>query len=514
MKIKKFVGSTDEEAMQKARDEFGSEAIILTTRQLREKGFKGLFNTPSYEVTAAIDEDASSAASRSVVQRRGNRGEGGQKSDLADNLSELKTMLGISEQGAVKADAPQPSKIASNLHTTPQKKEREGGAGGAGDQLSLSQEALQKSRQSSQKPSSLDAGTAPTKETVEEHKQVIRGIAGRLVARFTEEDLATEQQKTTKEQVEVAPPTSSHSDMDEIRRLVREEVRRAQKSVAAGISTSEEKEEVGSVRFLMQKGVSRLIAIDIEEAVAQRVQSLPEAKRTDAERINAIKGEIAKRILVTGPITLRAGLPTFAVAVGPSGVGKTTVLMKIAIMYANELNKRVAFLSLDSKRGSREQIASLSAEWGIPAKVLNSQQELEEAVALFSSRDLVLVDTVGTNQYQWQQVDSLLDLLADIRDPEIFLTVSATTKDLDVYGTAQEFARMRPKGMIFTKLDETISHGILVNVSEKTGMGLAYLSSGKELGTGLKIADPHQVARGVLAQHNSQMFQQVRELAQ
>jgi flagellar biosynthesis protein FlhF len=233
-----------------------------------------------------------------------------------------------------------------------------------------------------------------------------------------------------------------------------------------------------------------------------------------AQRLNAMRTEIAASIKTTGPITLSPGTPTVVALVGPTGVGKTTTLAKIASQYKHYLKKRVAFISLDNvKLGAREQIEVISREHQIPFRTAGSSEELKEAIAAFYDQDLILIDTGGRSQYQTTEVVALADLLTADSRIKIYLALSATTKDVDCMGIVKQFSRMPIKGLIFTKLDETIAYGMMVTVCERSRVPISYLTNGQKVPRDLQIAESGEIAKSILMQHNSKACTRIREMA-
>ena len=132
---------------------------------------------------------------------------------------------------------------------------------------------------------------------------------------------------------------------------------------------------------------------------------------------------------------------------------------------------------------------------------------------MLSDYDLVFIDTGGRSQYDWQDVDSLGAMLVGIDNLKLYLTLSATTKDVDVYGIIQQFSSLGIESLIFTKLDETIAYGLFVNVCEKMKLPISYLTAGRRVPQDLKICDAADVAKKILVEHNGAKFKDLRDLA-
>jgi flagellar biosynthesis protein FlhF len=334
-------------------------------------------------------------------------------------------------------------------------------------------------------------------------ERTARGLLEQFGAQ--EEPVPTKAPKSKPQAVEAGPTP------EELRRLIRDEVRQAQQRAPE----EEAQEPVGSVRFLVSKGVSEDIARDIEARVEARVgqTDMREASPQRTRRINVLREEIAERLLIAGPIRLQPGQTTAVALIGPNGVGKTTTLMKLAVQYAHTLKKRVAVISLDnSKVGAREQITGLAEKYQIPHQIVDSPFGLMQALREFGERDLVLLDTAGRSQYDRRALDELAEFLAVVDNLQTYLTVSAATKDIDIFGTIQQYAPIPHDGLIVTKLDETIAYGVMVNVCEKMHSALAYIAAGARIPEDLKVASGEDIARMLLVHHNSQEYRQIRAM--
>ncbi|MCB1135026.1 MAG: flagellar biosynthesis protein FlhF [Chlamydiia bacterium] len=460
MIIKKFIANTEDEALAAVRRELGPEAVIVSRRTLRPTGLKALFASSKIEVTAAADGPGQRSDPGRAKQR---------EEELASNLQRLKATF---------AEQP-PAPVNSE------------------DKVSLSPQARQRMKAEAPAPA-----PSPRPNPEAEMKRAADG----LLQRFAKEVPAQSPVVSEPEPSAAAP---------DIRQMIREEVERAQKGVSVGPLHANDEELTGSVRFLMAKGVSRSIALEIEDTLQERFG--PVDLKVDSplrrKRLQTMKELLADKLQCTGPFRLKKGQATVVALVGPHGVGKSTTLMKLAVHYGHQLGKRVAVVSLDnSKVGAREQIRGLAESFRIPLTLAATPFELKQAVQSYGDRDLVLIDTSGRSQYDRRQVDELADLLSVVENIHSYLTVSAATKDIDVYGTVQQFAPIGVEGLIVTKLDETIAYGMMLNVCHHCQQSIAYVAAGPRIPEDLKLADAQDIARSIMVQHNNQEFQSLRSL--
>jgi flagellar biosynthesis GTPase FlhF len=241
-------------------------------------------------------------------------------------------------------------------------------------------------------------------------------------------------------------------------------------------------------RFLISKGVARPIAEKISLAFSQEGCAL-----------SSLKESLVKEIHTAGELVFPARLAL----VGPTGVGKTTTLLKLADHYRKK-NKTVAIAALDfEKGGAYAQLQRYADEWGVALHT-----SLDQAQG-----DLILIDTTGCNFYQPFRVDRLGDQLSAWGPVDILLTLSASTKEVDIYGAIHQFSPLRPSSLAFTKLDETLSSGILINVSAKTDLPIRYITFGYPLPGEVQLADPYKITHKILTEFNQKEFNHIRHLS-
>ena len=250
----------------------------------------------------------------------------------------------------------------------------------------------------------------------------------------------------------------------------------------------ERKEAMHSLsRFLISKGIAPGVTEEIMLELAQ-----------EGNELGSVKDVVAARLRVTGELSFERARTL--VLVGPTGVGKTTTVLKLADYYLRQ-KKKVALMSLDEqKKGALQGWAE--------AKGIPFFETFEESVA-----DLLLIDTEGCNFYQANRVDALGEQIAACpQDAEILLTLSAGAKEVDLYGAVHQFSSLRPTSLLFTKLDETLASGVLVNVCVKTDLPLRYVAYGFPLPGEVQLADAKIITHKILTDFNQEEFQLLRQL--
>lgn len=241
-------------------------------------------------------------------------------------------------------------------------------------------------------------------------------------------------------------------------------------------------------RFLISKGISAALADEISLELSN-----------EGKEIAQVKEKIMQRLRVTGELSF--GKPRALVFIGPTGVGKTTTLMKLASHYM-KLKKKVALVSMDE--GKKTGLERWAETRQIP--FFNKPPQ--------ASFELLLIDTEGCNFYQPNRVEALGEQLALCAEgAEVILTLSAAAKEVDLYGAIHQFSSLSPTSLVFTKLDETLAAGVLVNVCAKTDLPIRYISFGYPLPGELQVADVKSITHKILTDFNKEEFQVLRQLS-
>ncbi len=181
-------------------------------------------------------------------------------------------------------------------------------------------------------------------------------------------------------------------------------------------------------------------------------------------------------------VVSNASGPAVYTFLGPTGVGKTTTLAKLAAHLKIKRKIELGVISLDTYRiGAVEQLKTYAQILEIPFCVAQSKSELRSALDDFSHCDAVMVDTTGRNYLHRDHVRHLHSLFENARKFSHFLVLSATAKDEDMRQTIVHFREMDINSLIFTKLDETVHHGCIVNQLVRFNYPVSYLGTGQRV---------------------------------
>lgn len=175
--------------------------------------------------------------------------------------------------------------------------------------------------------------------------------------------------------------------------------------------------------------------------------------------------------------------------VGPTGVGKTTTIAKLAAIQAIKMQKPVALITLDNCRiAAIEHLKAYARVIGIPMEVASSRKELQASVKKFRNRHLILIDTPGMSQKNENQINELKEMLEGISAIQTHLLMSATTNDSNLVDIWEKFKVIPIARLIFTKIDETMTFGNIVNQLCRSKIPISYFTNGQEVPEDIEIA--------------------------
>jgi flagellar biosynthesis protein FlhF len=185
--------------------------------------------------------------------------------------------------------------------------------------------------------------------------------------------------------------------------------------------------------------------------------------------------------------------------VGPTGVGKTTTIAKLAANLAFTEGKEVAVITLDTYRVSAaEQLRTYAEIIDIPISVVFNTFDLEEAIKQYGDKDLIFVDTAGRSPYHDEHMEELREFIEIGKPHEIILVLSVTTDSNDIKNIYCKFNSIGIDKIIFTKLDETSSYGQILNTVYEVEKPIAYLTTGQNVPDDIEIPDPLYLAKMLL----------------
>ena len=192
--------------------------------------------------------------------------------------------------------------------------------------------------------------------------------------------------------------------------------------------------------------------------------------------------------------------------IGPTGVGKTTTIAKVASKFRVDEKKKVALLTADTYRiAAAEQLRTYANILEVPFRVIYTVEEINKALEDFKDYDYILIDTAGHSHQNTTQKDNMRNIIHSVDDKvesEVHLVLSATTKYKDLISIADSYKEMADYKLIFTKLDETTTLGNLLNLRLYTGASLSYVTYGQNVPDDIEDFNPQKTVKRLLGGKN------------
>lgn len=239
---------------------------------------------------------------------------------------------------------------------------------------------------------------------------------------------------------------------------------------------------------LVDNDVSEKLAAELTQSVYKSVPTIQLERKdvVDRQIVEAIA-----RLVKTGTTgKAKSRRPKVVALVGPTGVGKTTTIAKLAAIQklVNQLN--VGLISADTYRiGAIEQLRTFAAIADIPMEVVYRPAEMGAALKKFSSKDIVFIDTVGRNQRSKKDLAELRKFIEAARPDEVHLVLSASTSSKGLADVVEKFRPLHPDHVIFSKIDEAVTFGPLFNIAHKQNVNISYLTTGQSVPDDIQPAD-------------------------
>lgn len=249
-----------------------------------------------------------------------------------------------------------------------------------------------------------------------------------------------------------------------------------------------------------------LLDNEVNEKYANQILDELEKISGKGNNIDYILSHIYQKLILKfgqpKPIEIKGDKSKIAFFIGPTGVGKTTTIAKIASKYKVDESKRVAFLTADTYRiAAAEQLRTYANILDAPLTIVYSPEEVKENVEKLNDYDLILVDTAGfshKNESQRDDVKKLIKSVSENHSVEVFLVLSATTKYRDLKDMCDIYKMIADYKIIFTKLDETACYGNLLNVHLYSGASLSYATYGQNVPDDIEVFDSQKIVKKLL----------------
>lgn len=301
--------------------------------------------------------------------------------------------------------------------------------------------------------------------------------------------------------------------LDSIRKLFEEQIRE-QTQTKVSVKEPDKTEQVEAEKpekniAFLKLIFQQLIENEVEEQYVNQIITEIESTLKKEADVSKILSNIYQKIVLklgqTKTLEVISGKTKYIYFIGPTGVGKTTTIAKLAYSLIEQKQARVALLAADTYRiAAVDQLRTYAEIMNIPLYVIYSETELSEQKDELSQYDVILVDTAGRSHRNKEQRDDIERLINAVpkESREVYLVLSATTKYRDLVKITETYSQIADYRLIFTKLDETGTIGNIFNIKMLTGAPLSYATNGQNVPDDISRMDPQSVARQLLGGGN------------
>lgn len=512
MKIKKYEVADMKEALRLIKEDLGSDAVILSTRKIMKSNNFGLFAKPVLEVTAAVEYDGVplnrtvSKPSKPSVSSAGKA--------VSDGIVPNVTGFGYDAYQSAYAVKPKPrtspaKNVSQEKHSTVERKKstvsRQTGynynelieddylsqameeAGISDDELFLPP---------SKKRSNLnDDEIVPAylpKENKEYREKKQSSSENDNLSGKSQAELNAERMAAVIKAVGLDKFTSLLEDIGDIKK----QLSNMQSNMANNI--------VIDLPAKLKEYHSLFLKNGVDDIISYRLLKLIE-KETSGRDLTGVqlKSSVVDKLSSLLPLEqeyseiINGRIIAFA---GPTGVGKTTTIAKIAASMALKYGKKVCLITVDNFRiGAVEQLKTYAEIVNLPLYVATSPDELKKVITKVKDKyDSILIDSMGRSQYDTSQIGGIKEFFSV--DPRIVtvLVLSMASNHSELYDTYEKYEVLKPDYLIFTKLDETKYFGPLINLPVKKKIPLLLVTTGQNVPDDMEIPDGRKIARRML----------------
>ncbi|WP_234978595.1 flagellar biosynthesis protein FlhF [Anaerosalibacter sp. Marseille-P3206] len=249
---------------------------------------------------------------------------------------------------------------------------------------------------------------------------------------------------------------------------------------------------------LVSNGVDYNIATSILDNINVQI-NLKDKTKEEIQKI--ICYNIKEHIGNAEPLDL-TDAPKIIFFVGPTGVGKTTTLAKIAAQLVIKDNYKIGLITADTYRiAAVEQLRTYSEILKLPLKIIYKPDEIYKAMAEFNDKDIILVDTAGRSHKDKTLINETKVLMNTVKNKEVYLVLSVTTDFLTMSSIVEQYNFIDDLKVIFTKLDEAETYGNILNTMFKHRCKLSYFTMGQDVPDDIKIANPDEIVKHLMGEN-------------
>ncbi|MDQ7014189.1 MAG: flagellar biosynthesis protein FlhF [Planctomycetota bacterium] len=515
--LKTYHGTTMADALAKVKQDLGPDAVILHTRTFRDGGMLGLGSREVVEITASSDAGVMRPA-RVRPRGEGRRDPGRQTPHAEQPTREV-------------TPPPPPAPVEGTFVATPPwfSRVKDGG------QLPTSYGTP--ARTPDGRPAQARSAVAPTRiepkpgpRTAANPSPALLAAEGsprrapggtETAAGSLSGTSATPSEQPPRQplpaagrlkatRVEPAPVSPDagfalDEELAAIRRLVGQVLQSSRRVEARSGSGDTPSNSAGPIFDLSLKLLDSHVATEIADEVTAAVRDeLSTSELADAPTVrDTMLRHVAKRVGVVAdpkPPGKRAdGRPSVIALIGPTGVGKTTTVAKLAATCKLRYGKRIGLITADTYRiAAVEQLRTYAEIVGMPLKVVLAPQDVPGAIDALSDCDTIILDTAGRSQRDAARLDELGEFLKAAEPDQTQLVLSLAAAESVIAAAAERYGALGPDRLLLTKLDEAVDYGVILNIAHKIGLPISFVTTGQEVPDHIEPASAERLARLVL----------------
>ena len=403
MIVKKYTGKDETEAVMKAKDDLGSNAVVLNVRTMKQRGLAKVFKKDFVEITAALEEK-----------------------DFAQNVNNNKPTFSRVSSEAIKKQQSQINLLADDR---------------------------------------ADTNAPKQSEIIEKKLDSLHDMLRNQMVKEEETD--------KKEDVKPAVRPENNANFKSLKLIY-----------------------------------NKLLENEVSEKYANAIINDIENSMKKESHLDSILASVYQKII------LKFGEPEaiedddrrkIVFFIGPTGVGKTTTIAKLASDFKLTRSKNVAMITADTYRiAAVEQLNTYASILDVPVNVIYSPSEIVESIEELSDYQMIFVDTAGRSHKNTEQRDEIIEMISNVRNSDIdadiiiFLVMSVTTKYRDMVNICDAYKSLNSYRLLFTKLDETDSVGNILNIKLYTGAPISYTTCGQNVPDDIESVDVQKLAKSLL----------------
>jgi len=235
---------------------------------------------------------------------------------------------------------------------------------------------------------------------------------------------------------------------------------------------------------------------DVSEALIKKILTTIKNIRGDVDENTRLRRAIEKLVTISDD-----KMQDRVILIGPTGVGKTTTIAKLAGRLSLTEKKKVGLLTVDTYRiGAVDQLKTYADILNLPFKVVLSLKDMEAAIESMADCDVILIDTTGRSSKNVMQISELRAFVEKANASSIHLVISCTTKEKDITAITEGFRELNYNNVIITKLDETTTYGSIVNILDSAKKPLSFVTTGQNVPDDLMRITKAQVSDLILGE--------------